>query len=126
MDSSLRPLTDRRLSTRTSAVSDLGILQARVRPGHEASVIDISAHGALIETALRLLPGRQVELQIERADELTAIRGRVVRCRVVRVLASRVSYHGAIGFEKPLVWLAGSANREYQVPTATAVDAVRR
>ena len=42
---------DRRLAARTSAVSELGILQARVRPGHEASVIDISAHGALIETA---------------------------------------------------------------------------
>ena len=126
MDSSLRPLADRRLSARTSAVGELGISQARVRPGHEASVLDISAHGALIETALRLLPGRQVELQIERGAELTAIRGRVVRCRVSRVLASGVSYRGAIGFEQPLVWLAASANREYPVLTAPAVDRGRR
>ena len=126
MDSSFRPLADRRLSSRTSAVGELGISQARVRPGHEASVLNISAHGALIETALRLLPGRQVELQIERGDELTAIRGRVVRCRVSRVLASRLSYHGAIGFEQPLVWLAPSANHEYPVLTAQAADRVRR
>jgi hypothetical protein len=126
MDSSLRPLTDRRHSTRTSAVTELGIVQARVRPGHEASVIDISAHGALIETALRLLPGRQVELQIERGDQLTAIRGRVVRCRVARVLASRVSYHGAIGFEQPLAWFAPSTTREYPVLAAPTVDRVRQ
>jgi PilZ domain len=126
MDSSFRPLTDRRLSTRTTAISELGISQARVRPGHEASVIDISPHGALIETALRLLPGRQVELQIERGDEVTAIRGRVVRCRVSRVLPSRLSYYGAIGFEQPLVWLASPANREYPVLTAPAIDRVRR
>ena len=126
MDSSVRSLTDRRLSRRTSAVNDLGILQARVRPGREASVIDISAHGALIETALRLLPGRQVELQIERGDELLAIRGRVVRCRVVGVLPSRVSYRGAIGFDKPLHWLPLASNGEYAVPTAPVVERVGR
>jgi hypothetical protein len=126
MDSSFRSLTDRRLSARSSAVNELGILQARVRPGHEASVIDISAHGVLIETALRLLPGRQVELQIERGDELMAIRGRVVRCRVVRVLPSRVSYHGAIGFDKPLLWLPSSTNGEYAVPTPPVGEGVGR
>jgi hypothetical protein len=126
MDSSFRYLTDRRLSARSSAVNELGILRARVRPGHEASVIDISVHGALIETALRLLPGRHVELQVERGDEHMAIRGRVVRCRVVGVLPSRVSYHGAIGFDKPLLWLPSSTNGEYAVPTAPVVERVGR
>jgi PilZ domain-containing protein len=123
MDASLRPLTDRRVSIRTCALAELGIRQARVRPGHEASVIDISAHGALIETALRLLPGRHIELQIERGDQLTPIRGRVVRCRVARVHASRVSYEGAIGFDQPLGWLVATANHhEYPVLAALAVD----
>jgi len=126
VDSSLRPLTDRRLAARTSAVNEFGITQARVRPGHDASVLDISAHGALIETPLRLLPGRQVELQLERGHEVTAIRGRVVRCLVSRVLASRVSYHGAIGFEQPLAWLATATPREYPILAAPADDRVRR
>jgi PilZ domain len=127
MDSSIRPLAERRRSARTHAVAELGILQARIRPGHEASVIDISAHGSLIETVLRLLPGRPIELQIERGDQLTAIRGRVVRCTVARVLASRVSYQGAIGFEQPLGWLITPANQpEYSVPIVPAVDGVRR
>lgn len=127
MDVSLRPLIDRRLSARSGAVAELGIQQARVRPGHEASVIDISAHGALIETALRLLPGRRCEMQIERAGQLTAIRGRVVRCRVVRLLASCISYHGAIGFDQPLVWLTTPAGHsEYSLLAAPVVDCVRR
>ena len=116
MDANLRPLTDRRLSARTRALADLGILQARVRPGREVSVIDISAHGALIETVLRLLPGRPIELQIERGGELTAIRGRIVRSHVARVHASSVSYRGAIGFEKPLAWIVPSLHPgEYSV-----------
>src|SRR5262245_15634191 len=126
MDSSLRHVTDRRLSIRTDAIAHLGILHARVRPGHEASVINISAGGALIETPLRLLPGRHIELQLERGDQITAIRGRVVRCRVARVLASRMAYHGAIGFDTPLAWIATAAARDvYAVPPASAGDLVR-
>jgi len=103
-------------------------VQARVRPGHEASVIDISTDGSLIETLLRLQPGRPVELQIERGDALTLVRGRVVRCRVARVLAARVSYQAAIGFEQPLGWVAASAatTKGYVVPGATEADRGRR
>ena len=128
MDACFRSLTDRRRSARTSAVSELGIVQARVRPGHEASVIDISTHGSLIETLLRLLPGRPVDLQIERGDALTLIRGRVVRCRVAHLLAARVCYQAAIGFEQPLGWVTAStgATTGYSVPGATEVDRVRR
>jgi hypothetical protein len=125
MDACRRPLTDRRLSTRTCAVADLGIQQARVRPGHEVSVIDISAHGVLIETVLRLLPGRQIELQIERGTELMTIRGRIVRSHVARVLPSRVSYRGAIGFEQPLGWIGGAVPGEYAVLGGPTADRVR-
>jgi len=126
VDASLRPLTDRRLSARTRAIADLGIRQTRVRPGREVSVIDISAHGALIETALRLLPGRQIELQIERGNEVLPARGRVVRSHVVRVQASSVWYRGAIGFEQPLAWIAANPNRgEYSVLMAPTGERVR-
>ena len=77
----------------------------RIRPGHEASVIDISADGARIETPLRLLPGRQIELHVERGDQLTGVRGRVLRCHVTRVMPSRMSYCGAVGFDQPITWL---------------------
>jgi PilZ domain-containing protein len=122
MDSGIRPLTDRRGAIRTRAIASLGIIQARVRPGHEASVIDISPHGALIETALRLLPGRHIELQLERANHVMPIRGRVVRCRVVRVLPSQIVFHGAIGFEQPLAWVVVGERTEYPVLATPGVE----
>jgi hypothetical protein len=125
MDASLRHLADRRLSSRTSAIAELGILHTRVRPGHEVAVVNISAQGALIETAVRLLPGRQIELQIERGDQLTQVRGRVVRCQVARVQASRVSYRGDVGFDQPLAWIVVRSDRdEYPVLGAAAGDRV--
>src|SRR5438093_11739492 len=102
MDTPLHHLTDRRLSKRTRLAAEDGIVVVRVRPGHDASLVDVSTHGALIETAHRLLPGRHIELHLETAAERAAVRGRVVRCSVARVLASRVWYQGAIGFEQPL------------------------
>jgi PilZ domain-containing protein len=116
----LGPVTERRRSPRTTSAAVHGISQARVRPGHEASVIDISADGARIETPLRLLPGRHVELHLERGDQLTAVRARVLRCHVTRVLPSRVSYCAVVGFDQPLTWLTHS--NEYQVLAGTAGD----
>jgi hypothetical protein len=85
-------------------------------------VIDISCHGTLIETAHRLLPGRHVELQFDRHDQATGVRGRVVRCAVARVLPSAVAYRAAIGFDKPLGWLVVPKRDEYPVPAASTID----
>jgi len=126
MDSSLRHVTERRLARRITAIAELGIRQAKVRPGHEAAVLEISSNGALIETSLRLMPGRQIELQIERGGQITPIRGRVIRSQVARVQPSRVSYRGAIGFEQPLAWLGAPANQdEYAVHGEPAGGRVR-
>lgn len=114
-------LTDRRQTDRRYA-ADHGIVLARVRPGHDASVVDVSAHGALIEVAHRLFPGRHVELHLETADDRAVIRGRVLRCSVAAVLASRMVYHGAIGFDSPLWWLAASPRDGYVVLGAREVD----
>jgi hypothetical protein len=115
MESIVRPVVDRRRAKRTRHIAEHGILLARVRPGHDASVVDVSAHGALVETAHRLLPGRHIELHLETLEARTAIRGRVLRCSVAGVLASRVSYRGAIGFDLPLSWLADGKGEGYSV-----------
>ena len=108
-------VTDRRRLGRCRTASEHGILVARVRPGHHASIIDISAQGALIETAHRLLPGAPLELQLETARDRTAMRGRVVRCSVAGVLASAVWYHGAIHFDRSLSWFIDVKRTEYPV-----------
>jgi len=76
----------------------------RVRPGHRAHLVDVSSAGALIETSYRLLPGTSVELRLETDTAHTNIRGRVLRCTVVRVRPSSVCYRGAIAFDRDLPW----------------------
>lgn len=97
-------VTDRRRSPRHHRIEDHGIVSTLVRPGHRAMLINISASGALIETPHRLLPGSSVDLHVERNNYRASVRGRVLRCAVVRVRAASVSYRGAISFDRCLPW----------------------
>lgn len=96
--------SERRGMRRIEAREEHGIVSARVRPGHRARLIDVSAAGALIETSHRLLPGSSVELQVETGTERASVRGQVVRCAVVRVRPTWVCYRGAIAFDRHLPW----------------------
>lgn len=95
---------DRRVARRIEAFEEHRIVAVSVRPGHRARVIDVSAGGALIETSLRLLPGTAVELQVDTGTNRASVRGRVVRCAVVRVRPTWVCYRGAIAFDRHLPW----------------------
>ena len=95
---------DRRGSRRLDALEEHRILNASVRPGQKARVIDVSAGGALIETSERLLPGTAVELQLETRTERTSVRGQVLRCAVIRLRPTWVCYRGAIVFDRDLPW----------------------
>lgn len=96
--------SDRRGARRFEAFEEHRIVAASVRPGHRARVVDVSAGGALIETSLRLLPGAAVELQMETGSNRASVRGRVLRCAVVRVRPTWVCYRGAIAFDRHLPW----------------------
>ena len=106
--------SDRRRNRRRRRVQDHGIVRARVRPGHLATVIDVSAGGALVETDFRLLPGTFVELHVERETRSARVRGCVVRCAVSRVRPASVSYRGAIQFDRHLPWFGDDDG--YDVP----------
>ena len=95
---------DRRSNRRRRLVHEHGIVRARVRPGHLATVVDVSAGGILVETEHRLLPGSSVELHVESEHRSAKLRGRVMRCSVVRVRPEAVSYRGAIAFDRHLPW----------------------
>lgn len=102
---------ERRQARRRLDTNEHGIVSARVRPGHRAKVIDVSAGGALIETTHRLLPGSPVELHVETRAHRTNVRGRVLRCAIVLVRPSWVCYRGAIGFDRQLPWLVEDGDR---------------
>jgi hypothetical protein len=116
---------DRRQSTRHRSFAEHGIARARLRPGLDVELVEISAAGALIETSRPLRPGAVVELQLEVSGERATARGRVVRCEVASLIATRVSYRGAIGFEARLAWFAEETGGSgYVVPSAE--DVLRR
>jgi len=107
--------SDRRASRRRGRVQDHGILRARVRPGHVVVVIDVSAGGVFVETTHRLLPGTNVELQLESETRNENIRGRIVRCTVARLYPATVFYRGAIAFDRYLPWFGDDDG--YDVPS---------
>ena len=73
---------ERRSDPRTLHLA--GEIQARIWPGREVRVLDLSAGGALVEGDARLMPGRRVALQIVSADRrvLVTFDGQQAGCKV--------------------------------------------
>ncbi len=91
---------ERRRSVRRTRLQEHGIQRARIRPGYETSIVDISAGGALLDTSHRLLPGASAEILLSREarGEGESVRGRVLRCAVVGVRSNAMTYRAAIAF----------------------------
>ena len=97
---------ERRRTVRLTSVHEHGVRVIRIRPGDGATIIDLSAAGALVETHRRLLPGSLVELHMETEHHKARVRGTVVHCAVIRIGPACVAYRGAIEFERHLPWFA--------------------
>jgi hypothetical protein len=107
---------ERRKTPRAGSVLEHKIVEARVRPGHDVSVVNVSAAGALVDAAAhRLLPGTSIELQLATRDRRVSVRGRVLRCTVARLNASVVWYRAAIGFDRHLPWMLDDDRSGYAV-----------
>lgn len=111
---------ERRKSPRRRTVAEHGIETARVRPGREASVLNVSNGGMLIETLHRLLPGTTIEVQLWLADRRTSISGCVVRSTVACLRLGPVLYHGAVAFDRPLALFPHVDG--YVVPSPNATE----
>jgi hypothetical protein len=109
--------TDRRLTRRLTSGRH-GIVNAKVRPGYDVAVLNVSAGGALVESSHRLLPGSPVDLHLAKQDDHVAVRGRVLRCFVARLRAAGIWYRGAIGFDRHLPWFVDEDPAGYGIPGA--------
>jgi hypothetical protein len=118
MEAAMTAPDGNRRRTRRRRVGEHGIVSARVRPGYDVLLINVSAGGALVESWHRLLPGAIVELHLETSERRTAVRGRVLRCAVSRLRSTSVCYRGAIGFDRHLPWFADDESAGYAVPTS--------
>ena len=86
-----------------------GLRAVRIRPGHVAVLVNVSACGLLVETHRRLLPGTSVELQMDSDTRQATIRGQITRCSVSAVRATSIAYRGAVAFDRQLPWFAADA-----------------
>lgn len=91
-------------------------MRARMRPGGELDIVDVSAGGMLVESDRRLLPGTSIQLQLEASGRRLAVRGRIVRCAVARLQPSSVCYRGAICFDQHLPWFVEEHPDGYGLP----------
>lgn len=89
-----------------------GIVSVRLRPGLDVILLNVSAAGALIESEQQLRPGCAVEVQMVTHEQRIAVRGRVLRCAVSRLLTSGVWYRGAIAFNHQHPWFPAHVERE--------------
>ena len=116
---------DRRQASRRHTFDEHGIEHARVRPGREVLIVNVSSGGVLVETPHRLMPGSPIELHLRTADRRVSVRGRVLRCAVARLRADDLWYRGAIGFDLELPWFSEPLADGYQVPAGESALSTR-
>ncbi|MCM3878901.1 MAG: PilZ domain-containing protein [Vicinamibacterales bacterium] len=99
---------ERRAWPRISTVEHLDIANGRLRPGRNATIVDVSEGGALVETDCRLLPGMRVELQIGEPVTRYRVKARILRCHVALLDRERIRYRGALAFDEQVQFGEGN------------------
>ncbi len=93
---------ERRRTARRTPDATESLSRVRLRTGRELDVIDLSNTGALVEGAVRLLPGTHVDVHVVTRNGRVLVRSRVTRARVCHLEADAVRYRGAIAFDQPI------------------------
>ena len=93
--------SDRR-AHRRMIISELSWLNhVKLKYGPEVSLIDLSSHGAQIETSGRpLKPGSTVVIEVAMGERWCAVPSEVLRCHIAG-LAPNARYRGALRFKRP-------------------------
>ena len=109
---------ERRKAVRRTTVEEHGIVQARVRPGHDVALVNVSAAGALLESANQLRPGSIVEVHLStsaragvRSRPRPAVFSYSIECRAPLVPRRD-------RFRASLPWFVDVCERGYSVPAA--------
>jgi hypothetical protein len=90
---------ERRIAARLPATA-LDIERVMLRPGCLVAVLDVSAHGAQVQSERPLRPGSRVHVRMAARNSTLAIAADVVRCSVWTLHADAVIYRGALRFEE--------------------------
>ncbi len=105
---------ERRTAVRRGPAAESWLATARVRPGHEVRVVNLSAGGVLVEAGTRLLPGTRVVLQFAGPGVALRASAHVVRCYVAALDPERgVRYRAGLAFDRELDVFAEEAAAGY-------------
>ena len=104
---------ERRRTVRFAVALTNSAVCARIRPGHDVRLIDVSAGGVFVQNVVRLLPGHSVDLLITTDERRAATRGLVMRSVVTHVSRSAIWYRSAIAFEHLVPWLSDVRDVQY-------------
>ena len=91
-------MTERRSERRYATAATQWQADAILRPGIPVVVLNISKHGVLFESSIRLRPGVRTEIQLVTDERRTSVRGHLVRCQVFGLGPLR--YRGVLVFDE--------------------------
>lgn len=95
-----QPVKDRRSDPRFEWTSE-EITRATLRPGCTVHIVDVSAGGALLQSARPLRPGARVHVQIVTNLRALSLVATVLRCEVWMLDSLQgIVYRGALQFEQ--------------------------
>ena len=94
----MRPLGDRRSRVRLEV---LGTLRGTLELTEPARLLNISAHGALIETSALMTVGSFQELELNLGGRLTRVAGRVCRLEPIHEVSPSWKYLVGLEFLTP-------------------------
>ncbi len=97
-----RPGVERRAARRWAADDCTWLSSARLRPGPEVGVRDVSAGGARIDAPVRLVPGSGVELVLSGPGWHWPVQATIVHVQVCALTGSGPRYLAGLRFSKRL------------------------
>jgi CheY-like chemotaxis protein len=95
-------VTDRRRARRRPAAELPGLWAVRLPLGPEATVVDISSTGVLVETSLKLSAGSTIDMQLLGQNINVRVPARTVRSEVASVNHLGVKYRAAAAFSQEI------------------------
>lgn len=109
---------ERRRTARRAPAPEEPLSRVRFRTGRDASVVNASDWGVLVEGVARLLPGTHIDVHVVTRDGRVLVRSRVLRAWVCALSADVIQYRSALAFERAV----DTAAIGYVIPTVL-VDA---
>jgi hypothetical protein len=92
---------DRRARGRTVFTGGYLPPAARIRPGREVVIVDLSCDGALVEGPWRFRPLSRCDVHLQVTGQDVHLRARIVRCFVARIERQEpVRYRTALAFDR--------------------------